>query len=165
MSTPMKWILVVVLAGAVWLGVHLAHHRAREWADSDVQLTVDIERIGQVLILFAQDRGRMPTNLEELLRRGYLEPRDDGMLHPGGIVIGRSNPYGDGPEDLPFRNFDRIVIQYEDAAMPGEELVTVPDTTCVKAVRAAEFVCSHLEEVLQPQDRCGTPPTDAIPGE
>lgn len=164
--TARKWLLLIVVIGVVVLSVGYGLRRTRDWAKRDFHLTMDVEQIGQILLLFALEHGRMPADQQELLERGYLERRDDGLLYPGSKVIGQSNPYGNGPKDRAFLCLDLILIQYEDLAEQGKQRVTVPGATSAAPIRFAAQISDALENILLiPTNGGGVPSENSMPDE
>jgi hypothetical protein len=104
------WLLCSLGLGAITVAVVLfvAKDRLHQatWAESDV------EQMGQILCVFVQDEGRMPSDLAEMRRRGYIETREDGRVYPGRGVVGRSTLYASGPVGLPFMSIGDVTVRW-----------------------------------------------------
>jgi hypothetical protein len=147
-----KWIVfvagmsVLMIVGAWCVFVWIRNAEKRE-----LWLALDVEQIGQVMVVFVDDKSRLPVSFEELLQDGYLETRTDGQLYPTRRIIGRNTGYGSGPVDRPFHDLTEITVQY-DGRVPKSPIISFRGSSTGHAAHLAEVFSELLLERLHQEN-------------
>ncbi len=86
----------------------------RYWSHICTHRKVEVEAaaFGALLLLFVEDKGRMPQDMQELYREKYLEESSGDYAVPGPAAIGRRPEYGSSVHDIHFQFLSKMDIHF-----------------------------------------------------
>ncbi|MBI5725285.1 MAG: hypothetical protein HZA50_15100 [Planctomycetes bacterium] len=144
--TKKRKLLLIISISAIVIGVawYVAIHKA---ADRDYWLFCGVEQIAQVTLVFIDDKGRLPLNIDELVIEGYIQHKPDGTWYPASSIIGRRpTEYGTGIRDLPIFRLEEIIIRYNN--WPERDVISVPEGSPKEAISNAHRMSVFIDEKL-----------------
>ena len=138
-------IVVAIAITTVLVGwSHVLAHRKLEF---------EVDALGNMLLLFAEDNGRMPKNIEELYMGKYLE-RTSGYPVVGPSALGRVAKWGLNVIPIHFQYLSKIEIGFEESGKEQPAL-RVKDKNHIAAQASAykysEWIRVTIEETTATQ--------------
>ena len=106
----------------------------------------ETNEVGRVLVLFVQDFGKMPRNMDELFAKGYLVKKVDAVIVAGPKTKNRFVEGTVSFEGVHLQFLDKIKIQF-DARSGHGNVITVP-ADFPGAARWAKFYSEIIEDSL-----------------
>ncbi len=132
-------VVAMMIIAAVWV--------RWSWICWNRKVEIETEAIGLTLLIFIEDHGRMPDDMQELYAKGYLDRGPDGFPRPGAAVKGRGSKWGWSPSDVHFQYLDHIAIGFR-TGRPGAPPLEVRDSEAAQACarRFSGLIRVTLEE-------------------
>ena len=129
---------VIAITATVWVFKYqINKHRKVE---------VEAGAIGNVLMLFVEDNGRMPTNMQELFEKNYLTRSRGQYPMVGKSQLGRSPTFGTGPIDTPLQYLAEFDIRFNGLPDDKPLLSTHQGTTPASVERMSILLELTLQQ-------------------
>lgn len=125
------------------------------------KLILELDCVGNILMLFAEDNGRMPSSFDELVSKGYLKKEDENNYVAGNKSKNRSAEWGLKPSE--------VTIQFLGTMKLGDgktsQALQCDEYEVTK--RSAKTISNRLDIYLNPidsdSDETPTKPDDPNP--
>ena len=117
------------------------------WISWNREVEIETKAIALTLLIFIEDHGRMPDDMQELYAKGYLDCGPDGSPRTGPAVKARDSEWLLSPGEVHFQYLDHIAIGFR-TGRPGAPPLEVRDSESAQASARgfSELIRVTLEE-------------------